>query len=280
MLRPQVSSKEDRAVMQEPVLKNPPILILDEATSALDAESEHLLHEALDRLMAGRTTIVIAHRLSTVRHADLVVVLDQGILVESGTHTDLMCSNGIYCRLVERQFWVWPSAAGAAHGTVAVLVRPRGPHLMVWPEMVVRYRGDGGCGQSARYVAVDRTRSQAWCDPDARPGASVGEQNARYAVACSAPARDASGSNRPEPAAAGNRNSAQRRALLEHQQHAAVPGAGTDTIPVDPENVSRFIVFIFSLGSAIFVFMHVMIRFLFALLRSTFRTRASLKSYI
>jgi ATP-binding cassette subfamily B protein len=101
--------QRQRIAIARAVLKNPPILILDEATSALDAESEHLVHEALDRLMVGRTTIVIAHRLSTVRNADRVVVLDQGVVVESGAHADLMRSNGLYRRLVERQFLDWPA---------------------------------------------------------------------------------------------------------------------------------------------------------------------------
>lgn len=96
--------QKQRVAIARAVLKNPRILILDEATSALDAESEHLVHEALDRLMEGRTTIVIAHRLSTVRNADRVVVLDQGIVVESGTHADLMSADGLYSRLVKRQF--------------------------------------------------------------------------------------------------------------------------------------------------------------------------------
>jgi ABC transporter fused permease/ATP-binding protein len=96
--------QKQRVAIARAVLKDPQILILDEATSALDAESEHLVHEALERLMEGRTTIVIAHRLSTVRKADRVVVLDQGAVVESGNHTDLMRSDGLYRRLVERQF--------------------------------------------------------------------------------------------------------------------------------------------------------------------------------
>jgi ATP-binding cassette subfamily B protein len=96
--------QKQRVAIARAVLKDPRILILDEATSALDAESEHLVHEALERLMEGRTTIVIAHRLSTVRKADRVVVLDQGAVVESGNHTDLMRSDGLYRRLVERQF--------------------------------------------------------------------------------------------------------------------------------------------------------------------------------
>jgi ATP-binding cassette subfamily B protein len=96
--------QKQRIAVARAVLKDPRILILDEATSALDAESEHLVYEALDRLMEGRTTIVIAHRLSTVRNADRVVVLDQGTVVEVGSHTDLMSVNGLYRRLVERQF--------------------------------------------------------------------------------------------------------------------------------------------------------------------------------
>ncbi|MBL8909455.1 MAG: ATP-binding cassette domain-containing protein [Archangium sp.] len=96
--------QKQRVAIARAVLKNPRILILDEATSALDAESEHLVREALERLMIGRTTVVIAHRLSTVKGAARVVVLDQGAIVQSGTHASLVGEEGLYRRLVERQF--------------------------------------------------------------------------------------------------------------------------------------------------------------------------------
>jgi ATP-binding cassette subfamily B protein len=96
--------QKQRVAIARAVLKDPRILILDEATSALDAESEHLVREALDRLMKGRTTLVIAHRLSTVKGATRVVVLDQGTVVQSGTHAELVGEDGLYRRLVERQF--------------------------------------------------------------------------------------------------------------------------------------------------------------------------------
>ena len=96
--------QKQRVAIARAVLKDPRVLILDEATSALDAESEHLVREALERLMKGRTTLVIAHRLSTVRDANRVVVLEGGAVVQSGTHEDLVGAEGLYRRLVERQF--------------------------------------------------------------------------------------------------------------------------------------------------------------------------------
>ncbi|MEQ9495448.1 MAG: ABC transporter transmembrane domain-containing protein [Deltaproteobacteria bacterium] len=96
--------QKQRIAIARAVLRDPRVLILDEATSALDAESEHLVKEALDRLMEGRTTVIIAHRLSTVIDADRVVVLDGGRVVQSGPHDELMNEDGLYRRLVERQF--------------------------------------------------------------------------------------------------------------------------------------------------------------------------------
>jgi ATP-binding cassette subfamily B protein len=95
--------QKQRVAIARALLKDPPILILDEATSALDAESEHLVREALERLMRNRSSIVIAHRLSTVRNADRVVVLDGGRMLETGSHDQLMASDGLYRRLIQHQ---------------------------------------------------------------------------------------------------------------------------------------------------------------------------------
>ncbi|MCP3102950.1 ATP-binding cassette domain-containing protein [Myxococcus sp. K15C18031901] len=95
--------QKQRVAIARAVLKDPRLLILDEATSALDAESEHLVKEALDRLMRGRTTLIIAHRLSTVVDADRVLVMDGGRIIQSGTHASLVAEEGLYRRLVEKQ---------------------------------------------------------------------------------------------------------------------------------------------------------------------------------
>jgi subfamily B ATP-binding cassette protein MsbA len=96
--------ERQRLAIARALLKNAPILILDEATSALDSESEALVQSALHNLMSGRTVLVIAHRLSTVRRADRIVVIDNGTISEIGAHEDLMKKFGTYRRLYELQF--------------------------------------------------------------------------------------------------------------------------------------------------------------------------------
>jgi ABC-type multidrug transport system fused ATPase/permease subunit len=99
--------QRQRIAIARAVLKNPKILILDEATSSLDSESERLVQEALDKLMKGRTSVVIAHRLATIRNADKIIVLDNGTILEQGTHTELIANkNGLYKTLTELQFAV------------------------------------------------------------------------------------------------------------------------------------------------------------------------------
>jgi ABC-type multidrug transport system fused ATPase/permease subunit len=110
--------QKQRLAIARALLKDAPVLILDEATSAVDTHTELLIQEALRRLMRQRTTLVIAHRLSTVRHADCIIVLDQGRIVERGRHEDLLAAGGAYHKMIEAQqlladVWVAPGDAEA-----------------------------------------------------------------------------------------------------------------------------------------------------------------------
>ncbi len=98
--------QRQRVAIARAILKDPRVLILDEATSSLDSESEHLVQEALERLMQSRTTFVIAHRMSTIANADWILVLNEGCIVEQGTHTQLLARAGLYHKLHSMQFKV------------------------------------------------------------------------------------------------------------------------------------------------------------------------------
>ena len=95
--------QRQRICIARAVLNNPPIMLLDEATSALDTESEKLVQEALNNLMRNRTSLIIAHRLSTIQNADTIIVLENGEIVEQGTHHQLISNNGLYRRLIDMQ---------------------------------------------------------------------------------------------------------------------------------------------------------------------------------
>ncbi|MCL2371662.1 ATP-binding cassette domain-containing protein, partial [Candidatus Saccharibacteria bacterium] len=107
--------QRQRIAIARAILKDAPILVLDEATSALDSESEGLIQDALQKLMKGRTSVVIAHRLSTVASLDRIVVLSHGKIVESGSHKDLLSKGGAYAKLWARQTRSYEVAEGESY---------------------------------------------------------------------------------------------------------------------------------------------------------------------
>jgi ATP-binding cassette, subfamily B, bacterial MsbA len=119
--------QRQRVAIARVILKDPPILLLDEATSSLDNESERVVQEALDRLKVGRTTIIVAHRLSTIRSADRIAVLDDGWLVELGTQDELLAAGGLYARLHRTQFSVEPVGEEPPVGEADAILSGRAP---------------------------------------------------------------------------------------------------------------------------------------------------------
>jgi ATP-binding cassette subfamily B protein len=111
--------ERQRLAIARVILEDPPILVLDEATSALDTESERIVQQALESLMQRRTTIAIAHRLSTIRNADVIFAIDNGTIVERGTHDELVTRGGLYARLYDEQFG---SGVVEAHCTDGVIL--------------------------------------------------------------------------------------------------------------------------------------------------------------
>jgi ABC-type multidrug transport system ATPase subunit len=150
-------------------LKNAPILILDEATSALDSESEALVQSALHNLMSGRTVFVIAHRLSTVRRADRIVVIENGAIADIGAHEDLMTKLGTYRRLYELQFADLRAETGAGATELSVCNQKLGKSLMplrsmtgfaqVKGELVSHAEGSAGTPQPT--VRIDAPKAMA-----------------------------------------------------------------------------------------------------------------------
>ena len=124
------AGQKQRIAIARALIRQPRVLLLDEATSALDADSEAVVQEALDRLMAQRTTLVIAHRLSTVQHADKIIVISNGVVQEVGNHEGLLAAGGVYATLVRRQLQRSESSASLSRTPSAIgLSSPAGAPL-------------------------------------------------------------------------------------------------------------------------------------------------------
>jgi ATP-binding cassette subfamily B protein len=119
--------ERQRLAIARVILEDPPILVLDEATSALDTESERVVQEALESLIQRRTTIAIAHRLSTIRNADVIFAVENGTIVERGTHDELLAQGGLYARLYEEQFGDGVVEAHCSDGVILANGRPCRP---------------------------------------------------------------------------------------------------------------------------------------------------------
>jgi ATP-binding cassette subfamily B protein len=138
--------ERQRLAIARVILKDPKVLVLDEATSALDTESERIVQRALESVMRGRTTIAIAHRLSTIRAADVIFVVDQGQIVESGSHEDLLAQHGLYARLYEEQFGSGAVQAFCSDGIVLAdgrCVRPATTGAEAQADAPMHVNGDG-----------------------------------------------------------------------------------------------------------------------------------------
>lgn len=107
--------QKQRVAIARALIRDPSVLLLDEATSALDTRSEKAVQAALDEVKKGRTTVTVAHRLSTVRDADVIVVMDRGRLVESGSHDELLAKGGVYAKLASQDVSHWESENSSPH---------------------------------------------------------------------------------------------------------------------------------------------------------------------